>query len=102
MTFYIYLALMVVMTAFGQIFFKNYFTNKKKINIILAIILFVATPYFAYEALKGLSMDIVVITSSIIIVIVHLGSIWMIKETQSWYEFVGIGLILAGLITYYL
>ena len=101
MTFYLYLAATIVMSALGQIFFKNYFVSKKKVNIILALTLFISTPYLAYEALKGLSMDIMAITSSIIIVIVHLGSVVIIKETQSRYELMGIGLILGGLFIYY-
>ena len=102
MTFYLFLLATIVFTALGQIFFKNYFVTKKMINIALAIIFFISTPYLSYKALKGLSIDIMAILSSLIIVMVQATSIFLFKEKISLIKLFGVGLILGGLLVYYL
>ena len=100
MMFYIYLIVTIVFTALGQVFYKNYFRRNKRTDLILSVLFFVTTPYLSYKALKGLSLDIVCISSAFILVLVQLFSRTMLQEVQNKRELTGTAAIILGLLVY--
>ena len=100
MIFYIYLVLAITLTSFGQVFYKLYFQKKKKRYIVLSLALFISTPYFGYLALSGLPIDIVSISSALILVFVQVLSRTLLKETQTTRQLFATVLIVMGLFIY--
>ena len=100
MMFYIYLIVTIIFSALGQVFYKNYFRENKIVYLILSVLLFVSTPYLSYKALKGISFDIVCISSAFILVLVQLFSRIMLQEVQNKRELTGTAAIILGLLVY--
>ncbi len=100
MLYYIHLTLLILAVALGQVFYKKYYQTKNVLFYFIAIALFIATPYFNYKALKGLSIDIVSIYSALTIIVVYLFSIFLFKEKQDKMSIMGLISIVVGLIIY--
>ena len=100
MIFYLYLVLLIVFTALGQVFYKNYYRSQLEINLFLGIAFFGLTPLLGYLALRGLSLDFYCMMSALIIVLVQLLSRWILKEKLKKKEKFGIMMIVIGLLIY--
>ena len=97
---YVYLILLIVFTALGQVSYKKYYANHNKAYYFTAILLFLCLPFINYLALKRLPLDIVYINSACIIITINLMSYYFLKERLSKKQIIGIGLIIVGLVSY--
>ena len=97
---YLFLALVLSLTAAGQVFYKLYFVKKQLYWLILTILCFVFTPYVTYLALKGLALDTVYMCTALTIIAVMACSVIFLGETLSYYQKVGTAFILLGIVIY--
>jgi multidrug transporter EmrE-like cation transporter len=98
--YYIYLAIAITCTAFGQFYYKKYFISRKSAYMLLALALFIPIPAFTYLALGRLSIDLVYISTSITILMVMLLSRFALNEKSSPRHWLGCLLIVLGVIAY--
>ncbi len=90
----------IVFTTAGQLLFKEFTTRKKKPVLFFAILCFVLTPLCAYGALRGFSIDIVYMATSITIALVMAGARVFLHEPLSGRQLASAGLIILGVIIY--
>lgn len=98
---YIYLAFAISFSALGQFFYKKYYLNARaKIYLLLTIFCLVLTPFFSFQALKGLTIDTVYIATSITILLVIFLSKVFLKEILTRKKIIGIVFIILGVLLY--
>lgn len=87
-------------TALGQFFYKKYALSSKRQYFILTILLFLITPVCSFFALKNIPIDIVYVSTSLTIFIVVIFSRVFLNERIDKQRYLGIGLILLGVVLY--
>ena len=97
---YLYLVLLILFTALGQVLYKQYYVTKNRIYFAVAILLFILLPFINYLALKKLPLDVVYINSACIIVTINIISYIVLKEKLNMKQIAGICFIIIGLISY--
>ncbi|MFD1316083.1 SMR family transporter [Namhaeicola litoreus] len=97
---YLYLALAISFTAFGQFFYKKYTKDHKFSHLVIALLLFLLIPILNFLALRSIKIDIVyMLTSLTILIVVFLSRIFF-NENIDRKTLVGISFIILGLICY--
>jgi multidrug transporter EmrE-like cation transporter len=97
---YVCLASAILSTAFGQVFYKKYISTKVRMYYIVTIILFIITPIFSFFALKSISIDVVYVFTSLTIFIVMVLSKFFLREQIEINTYIGVFIILVGVIVY--
>ena len=100
LTGYAFLGLTILLTAAGQLVYKLYFRDRDRRLIVLSIVLFVAVPICNYQALRVISLDEVYMATSLTIGLATLGSLWLLDERLVRPQWLGIVLVMAGVIVY--
>jgi multidrug transporter EmrE-like cation transporter len=96
----LFLAAALVTNAGAQLLYKGYARSRRAALLPLTVLAFVFVPYFNYEALKGLSIDVVYMATSLTIVMVALGSMAFFAERLERKHYLGGALILIGILVY--
>ncbi|WP_413285378.1 EamA family transporter [Vibrio sp. MA40-2] len=97
---YLYLCLAIFSTSIGMIFYKLFFITKKKVYFFVTLVLFLLTPGLSFLSLKGLSVDVVYMATSLNSFIIIIGSYFFLKEKVNVYQYSGCLLIALGVILY--
>jgi len=97
---YFSLFLAVLCTAFGQFFYKKFALTKDRKYYIFTIILFLLIPIFSFLSLQNISIDIVYIFTALTIFIVMVLSRIFLDERINITTYIGVALILIGVIIY--
>ena len=87
-------------TAFGQVCFKLYFMDRRRAWLAGAVILFLATPYATYNALKALSIATVYVATAASQLMIVCLSLLFLGERYSKLQWLGFFLVLAGVVLY--
>jgi len=98
---YLFLASMVLFTAAGQLFFKNFYRrNKDYLMLFLAGFSFVTAIVSNFFALKKLPVDVTYMATSLSIVMVLVVSTQIWNEKLSKFQWLGSLLIVCGIVIY--
>ena len=97
----LFLTLAILVSAGGQIQYKRYTLDRKRITFTSTIALFFMTPFFSYLALKGITVDVVYMATSLNSFVVLMMSRWWLKEAVSKKQIIS-SLIVAGGVFIYL
>jgi drug/metabolite transporter (DMT)-like permease len=90
----------IISTALGQFFYKKYALTSERQYFILTVFLFLITPVCSFFALKKIPMDIVYVSTSLTIFFVVIFSRVFLNERINKRRYLGIGLILLGVMFY--
>ena len=97
---WVYLAIAIVATAAGQLFYKLYFTRKRLVNLVISMCSFCIAPPLSYLALKVLPLGLFYMSSALSIVLVVFASVIMLGERLSRNHLAAMSLIVAGIVIY--
>jgi len=95
-----WLAVAIAATASGQLLFKHASVARSRPYTLCAIATFCIAPIAAFMALHSLSLATVYVCTAISQLIVVLASMAMFDERYDHRQWVGLGLILAGVILF--
>lgn len=96
----IFLCIAIIMTSLGQISFKMRHVKKNIIYLFFACVFFVLAPVCSYFALKHLSVSDVYMSTAFVHVIIMLFSLFFLKEKMESRKYIGLTLIVVGIIIY--
>lgn len=94
------LAAALLCTAFGQVFYKMFFTAKRRRYLAIAILTFVMIPPLSYLALRNLTIGLVYMSTALTQVMVLVMSRYMLKETITRQHMLASALLVVGIILY--
>ncbi len=97
---YLFLLFAILLTALGQFCYKKFSLTQNRLYFYLTILLFVATPVFSFLALKGISVDVVYMFTSLTILIVLILSKTLLNEEITFRAYIGVLFITLGIIFY--
>ena len=97
---YLFLLCALIFTTSGQLLFRYYHIKKRIILLCLTLLSFILVPYFSYNALIGLSIDIVYMATSVTIVLVLMGGYFLLGEKLNKNQIIGSLIIISGVIIY--
>jgi drug/metabolite transporter (DMT)-like permease len=100
LTGYAFLSLVIILTSAGQLIYKLYFRYGSRHLIILTVLLFIAVPICVYEALHVIPLDEVYMSTSLTIALATLGSLYILGERLVRRQWLGMILVVAGVIIY--
>ena len=100
MFFYLFLFGAILSTALGQFFYKKYSLTNNIVYLLITIFLFVITPVFSFLALKKIPVDVVYMFTSLTIFLVILFSKVFLNEEINKKTYVGVLLIIIGVLVY--
>jgi multidrug transporter EmrE-like cation transporter len=86
--------------AMAQLLYKGFAVHRRPLMLLGALLAFLFVPYFSYEALKGLKIDVVYMAMAFTIVLVALGSLVFFAERLERKHYLGGALILIGILVY--
>jgi len=87
-------------TAMAQLAFKYFFRRNRRVFLFGAIGLFLIVPYTTYNALKGLPLATVYVATAASQLLVVLFSLIALDERYSLRQFIGLALVLAGIVIF--
>ena len=96
----LFLAGAIMSTAIAQVSYKLFFHENKKAYLALAVLFFIITPFFAFFALKGLSLSFVYMSTGLTYVLVILAAKVVLNEKISRRQVYAVALILAGVMVF--
>jgi len=94
------LLMALIATAVAQLMYKLFYLKGNVRYVIIAIVLFVTTPAFAYLALKGLGLGVVYMSTAITQVLVLLLAYFFLNEEVNRVHIVAMLFIISGVIVY--
>ena len=97
---YLCLFAAIISTALGQFFYKKYALTSERQYYLLTVCLFLITPVCSFFALKTIPIDIVYISTSLTIAFVVVLSRVFLNERINKRRYIGVGLILLGVLFY--
>jgi len=97
---YFYLFLAISFTTLGQLSYKVFSLTSIRKYYYLSIVLFLLTPIASFMALRNLAIDIVYVSTALTIFAVTVLSRFLLKEKIQGRNYVGVFLILLGVILY--
>lgn len=100
MTAWAWLALALFATATGQLLYKEASLRGSRIILWITVACFCAAPIASYLALRSLSLATVYVSTSISQLIVVFGSMVFFGERYGSRQWLGLALILAGVIIF--
>lgn len=95
-----WLAASLLCTALAQLSFKAYFRSRYRPWVVLAIAMFGLVPYTTYQALRELPLATVYVATAVSQLLVVVASLGMLGERYSSRQWMGFGLVLAGVLIY--
>lgn len=95
-----WLVMAITSTAFAQVAFKLYFKRRATGYIVLAVAFFLLVPYATFNALKGLSLATVYVATAASQLMVVALSLSFLGEKYRLRQYVGLVLVLAGVVIY--
>lgn len=95
-----WLAASLVSTALAQLAFKAYFRARHWPWLAATVALFAAVPYTTYRALQGLPLATVYVATTLSQLLVVGVSLAVMGERYSRRQWLGFGLVLAGVVIY--
>ena len=90
----------VCAVAAGQIWYKYYFREHRKVFLVLSVLSFILATISNFIALKALSVDTVYTAGAATMALVVLYSVQVFREKVSGREWAGIACIITGIIIY--
>lgn len=90
----------IMSTAFGQVFYKKYSLNKKRVYLALTLGFFLINPVLSFLALQKISVDIVYVSTSLTILTVAVLSRIFLGEIMPSRSWAAIAIIVAGVLIY--
>lgn len=100
MEYYLYLFGAILLTALGQLFYKLYSIKKSLFLMVLTVVFFLTAPVLSYLSLKGLTIDVVYMMTSLTILLVVVFSKVFLSEKIDSRTYLGIILIIIGVVLY--
>lgn len=97
---WVYLAVAILATAAGQLFYKLYFVRRRFVNFAISMASFCIAPPLSYLALKVLPIGLFYMSSALSIVLVVIASVYMFGERLSRSQLAAMSLIVAGIFIY--
>lgn len=94
------LAFALLATSVGQMLFRMYYVRTQKIYLAAALGTFLAVPLFSYLALLNLTLAFVYMSTALIHVMVLVLSHLFLKERLTKRQYISMGLIVAGIVTF--
>lgn len=94
------LVVSIFCTSVGNILYKVYAIRRMPFLLVFALICFIITPFTTRLALRGLSLDIVYMSASVSLIFVVYLSNKLIKEKIGLMQYIGIFILLIGIIIY--
>jgi multidrug transporter EmrE-like cation transporter len=95
-----FLACAILTTTVAQVLYKTYFLKKQRSYLIIALCFFVVTPFFAFGALKGLSLSTVYMSTGLSSVLIILSGRLFLKETLVKRQIIAICLLTSGVVLF--
>lgn len=90
----------ILTTTAGQGFYKAYHFHRRSLFLVLAVGFFIITPLFAFLALRGLGIDTVYMSTALTHVLILLVAHHCFSEVISRTRWVGVSLVLLGLVVF--
>ena len=90
----------IFFTTFGHYYFKIFFIKKNLNLMLIAIILFIFTPFFTYIALKNLSLSEVYMSLAMVNVLLLIVSKYFLNEEMNSDMYIGSFLIISGVVLF--
>jgi len=97
---YLGLTCAILSTAFGQFLYKKFINTALKKFYFGSILLLLLAPIFSFFALKNIPIDIVYIFTALTVLIVMILSKVFLNEKNSFSTYLGVLLILIGVVLY--
>ena len=97
---YVFLALTILCTFAAQLVYKLYFRHKDRRLIVLSLFLFVAVPVCSYQSLRVIPIDEVYMSTALTIAMATVGSLRLLGETLVKRQWLGVVLVMIGVIVY--
>jgi multidrug transporter EmrE-like cation transporter len=98
--FWIALVAGLLFTAAGQVFFKHYYTSRRRLDLLAAVALFGLVPVVNFLALRGIAFGLVYMSTAVTQVLVLFMCWAFLGEKLRRQTLPGVVLILAGIIVY--
>ena len=95
-----FLTLAVLVSSIGQVQYKAYALNGGAFTFSSAIVFFLLAPVFSYMSLKGISVDVVYIATSLNAFIVLILSKYFLSESVRPGQFMACLTVAAGVFVY--
>lgn len=98
---YIFLSGSLIFTSIGHIslrYIEKYNTDRH--FLIIPIFSFILVPYFTYESLRVFTLDIVYLSTSLVIVLTMIGSYTLLNEVIRKNHLIGALFIISGIMLY--
>lgn len=95
-----WLAVSIVSVAIAQTAFKLYFRRRQWPALAIAICFFVYVPFTTYSALKGLPLAMVYVATAASQLLVVVMSLALMGERYTMRQYLGLSLVLAGVVVY--
>jgi multidrug transporter EmrE-like cation transporter len=100
MSGWLWLGLALLATALGQLLYKDASLRRSRLRLMVAIAWFGVAPVAAYLALRSLPLATVYVSTAISQMIVVFGSMIAFGERYRPRQWLGLGLIVAGVIVF--
>ena len=96
----LFLLLALFFASLGQVFYKGFANESKKIFLSFAIIFFILTPFCNFLALRSITVDVVYMATSLNSFIILLLSAYILKEQVTKKQIIGTLIIFIGVVIY--
>ncbi|MDH5721457.1 MAG: EamA family transporter [Spirochaetia bacterium] len=98
--YYFFLVLALFITAFAHLSYKKYYIEKKRLWYVVTILSFIMASFCGFMSLRGLSIDIVYLSTSFTMIIISVFSKIWLKENITKNKIFGSFFIVLGIIIY--
>lgn len=97
---FVFLVLTIGFTVGAQLAFKTYSIRPRPVLLAATIAMFAAVPPCSYMALRTMPLDIVYMSTSLTIVLATLASLYLLDERLILRQWVGVFLVVVGVLIY--
>jgi multidrug transporter EmrE-like cation transporter len=97
---YVFLGLTIICTVAAQVSYKLYFRRLDRRLLAWTMLFFVAVPLCSYMALRVIPLDDVYVSTALTIAMATVGSLWLLGESLERRQWLGIVLLIAGVVVY--